>query len=546
MDWLDKKADQTELLVKEILAIATTDDDDSVSAQAALHLLRHTAVPRASFLLRCLPPLQTLDFAERHDTAVMRTFSALLGADDPLGADSATWTEREWDAAAAQHGPSVTAGELKAKLELARAQVQLPLRWGGLGLQSAVDTAPLAHLASWADFLRLQDQLHLGQPFADLEIATSIATSDNVTLAAVREAWGQAANALCEPLADGSTRLGEILAAEHIDQLGDAQRGARQVDLEHAAAKTRFDRLRASVGEHTPDGTRLLACSAFGASGFLRALPFTKELQLPNPVLLCAIRHRLHLPIPLIAHGPRRCTHNDAVYDVDPYGEHDHVCPRSGRIKRHNTMQAQIMALMRIAGIRCEKCDNRTLQLSSDDQGHEHPDLLAFYPDTLAPDLIDACIAHPLASGYQKNYSHTGAAADERGKAKVAPNLYVNKARELGMSVSAFNAETYGGMGEQARETLKHITKTAVSIGTRGQGGWAASHIAELGRQLIGVGIARGIYEQFSIGYGKRCADEFLRPPCSSLRPEHRCRTHASRSSSNSAWERQLGTLNES
>ena len=94
------------------------------------------------------------------------------------------------------------------------------------------------------------------------------------------------------------------------------------MDLEHAAAKTRFDRLRASVGEHTPDGTRLLACSAFGASGFLRALPFTKELQLPNPVLLCAIRHRLHLPIPLIAHGPRRCTHNDAVYDVTRSYQH--------------------------------------------------------------------------------------------------------------------------------------------------------------------------------------------------------------------------------
>ena len=71
--------------------------------------------------------------------------------------------------------------------------------------------------------------------------------------------------------------------------------------------------------------------------------------------------------------------------------------------------------------------------------------------------------------------------------------------------------ERVGGKGEQARDTLKHITKTAVSIGTRGQGGWAASHIAELGRQLIGVGIVRGIYEQFSIGYGKRC-DEFLRP----------------------------------
>ena len=64
-----------------------------------------------------------------------------------------------------------------------------------------------------------------------------------------------------------------------------------------------------------------------------------------------------------------------------------------------------------------------------------------------------------------------------------------------------------------ARRTRGGRGRPAVSIGTRGQGGWVASHIAELGRQLIGVGIARGIYEQFSIGYGKRCADVFLRPP---------------------------------
>jgi hypothetical protein len=416
-----------------------------------------------------------------------------------------------------QHGANVTVDELRAKLQLARDQVQLPLRLGGLGLQSAVGTAPLAHLASWADFLRLQDQLHLGEPFDELKVATSVATSRNRTLEGVREAWGLSAEALTEPLADGTTRLGELLTAEHIDQLGDAKRGARQQDLEHAAAKTRFDRLRAEVGEDTDEGTRLLACSAFGASGFLRALPFTKSLQLPNPVLLCAVRHRLHLPIPLIAHGPRRCTHNDAVYDVDPYGEHDHLCARSGRIRRHNTVQGQVKMLMRIAGIRCDKCDHTTLQLSADDKGHEHPDLLAYFPDTLAPDLLDVCVAHPLAPGYQKNYSIAGAAADTRGKDKVAPGLYVDKATELGMTVSAFNVETYGGWGEQARSTLQHITKTAISVGTRGHGGWAACHIAELGRQLVGVGIARGIYEQFSIGFSKRCADEFLRPPLAPL-----------------------------
>ena len=40
----------------------------------------------------------------------------------------------------------------------------------------------------------------------------------------------------------------------------------------------------------------------------------------------------------------------------------------------------------------------------------------------------------------------------------------------------------------------KTATKTAVCIGTRGQGG-SAAWLAELGRQLIGVGIARDIYE---------------------------------------------------
>ena len=35
------------------------------------------------------------------------------------------------------------------------------------------------------------------------------------------------------------------------------------------------------------------------------------------------------------------------------------------------------------------------------------------------------------------------------------------------MTVSAFNVETYGGWDEQARTTLKHITKTAISVDTR-------------------------------------------------------------------------------
>ena len=72
--------------------------------------------------------------------------------------------------------------------------------------------------------------------------------------------------------------------------------------------------------------------------------------------------------------------------------------------------------------------------------------------------------------------------------------------------------ETYGGWGTEAQAFLKHVTKVAVAKGTRCQGGWAGSHISELGRQLIGVAVARGLTEQFQKGYASRCRDEFLRP----------------------------------
>ena len=57
-------------------------------------------------------------------------------------------------------------------------------------------------------------------------------------------------------------------------------------------------------------------------------------------------------------------------------------------------------------------------------------------------------------------------AADDRGKDKIKPNLYmyVDKALELGMTVCAFNVETYGGWGEQAKNTLKHIQTRGVYL----------------------------------------------------------------------------------
>ena len=79
---------------------------------------------RANYLLRMLPLGVTADFARGHDDTVQGCLSTLLGQapDLPLP-------------------------------EQAQRTLHLPLRFGGLGLRSAVATAPAAYWASWADWL---------------------------------------------------------------------------------------------------------------------------------------------------------------------------------------------------------------------------------------------------------------------------------------------------------------------------------------------------------------------------------------------------------
>ena len=92
---------------------------DIQDLQAAWLLLLYTASPRSNYLLRLLPPAQTIAFAASHDLAISQCLSQLLQANElPVHA-------------------------------LARAH--LPLAMGGLGLISAALLASPAYWASWAD-----------------------------------------------------------------------------------------------------------------------------------------------------------------------------------------------------------------------------------------------------------------------------------------------------------------------------------------------------------------------------------------------------------
>ena len=108
---LEKIRNEQETLVEVLKKFPDT--------QAAWLILSMCVTVRPNYLLRSLPPNTTQSFAKHHDDSVWKCICELLGTD---------------------------AGETNA-----RQLAELPLRLGGLGLRSAVRTAPSAFLASWAD-----------------------------------------------------------------------------------------------------------------------------------------------------------------------------------------------------------------------------------------------------------------------------------------------------------------------------------------------------------------------------------------------------------
>ena len=96
--------------------------------QCAWLLLAMCASLRANHALRTVPPLDIAGYAQTHDDAVWETLQACLGG--------------------------VACGEADGARKLAT----LPASLGGLGLASAVRTAPVEYWAAWADALPVLDE----------------------------------------------------------------------------------------------------------------------------------------------------------------------------------------------------------------------------------------------------------------------------------------------------------------------------------------------------------------------------------------------------
>jgi len=123
------------------------------SAQHANHILLRTCVSRVTHLLRTVPPSLTRAMAEQHDADIWKAFSVLT---DTTAPPFDTTIDDDWLNNAISIRDTETIGakwsdeEVAFIADTAHQQAELPLRAGGFGLSSAVRSAGLAFVSSWA------------------------------------------------------------------------------------------------------------------------------------------------------------------------------------------------------------------------------------------------------------------------------------------------------------------------------------------------------------------------------------------------------------
>ena len=115
-----------------------------IAIQTAYLQLRYCAEPRVAHLLRVADPRVIAGGATAHDSHILRGLNALLGPGDLLQLDDQPAAEA-WKDAFEEHGRECPTQDVFDYMStFAIEQARLPMRHGGLGLTSAVASAPAA------------------------------------------------------------------------------------------------------------------------------------------------------------------------------------------------------------------------------------------------------------------------------------------------------------------------------------------------------------------------------------------------------------------
>ena len=269
--------------------------------QCAWLLLAMCASPRANHALRTVPPLDIAGYAQAHDDAVWETLQACLGG--------------------------VASGEADGARKLAT----LPASLGGLGLSSAVRTAPAAYTGrhGLTHSLCLASAPRLWPRHA----SANWREGTQKRLASVVQRWHATSFKL---KAGRSARPGEqsrMVPAHQWRLTGASATGRMAGSTVRRALATYTSASARLLPDMSPSACALLRSQAGPHAGaWLTAIPADPATTLSPQAMQLALRRRLRLPLPLRLN---RCGPSPGCGGlVDVFGDHALACPRTGLLAR--------------------------------------------------------------------------------------------------------------------------------------------------------------------------------------------------------------------
>ena len=292
--------------------------------QARWLLLFWCGTSRSTYLLRSLPPYLSAEFSLNRDLSLCGHLADLLSLP----------SEKRPSSLACLQSPLWQ-------------QAFLPLKWGGMGLRSAVRTAPAAYLGSWADALPTMGRQRWFDPsiliLDDLAPPCVEALSDAAAVVSAAGLSLPSWSELTHPTSPASSPPPrERLPDPAGRKFGWQRAGSSLLDsLLFSSLLARCSGL---------DAARLKSLGGPGTSEWLFAPPNHTFCMVEDSHWLCQVSRRLGLAIPGL---DGLCEKPSCGSPLDPLGNHILTCPGPQRIhRRHDKLRDVWGTLCREAGAR--------------------------------------------------------------------------------------------------------------------------------------------------------------------------------------------------
>ena len=378
--------------------------DSRLSAQEGFALLRVSAVPRLTYLLRCVRPSITSDAALRFESMVLGTAQKKLRIPYPDGRQSV--------------------------------QLERPVRQGGFGLLVDPNTRFLAWWSAQAQ----------AAPFLDASSAASTSrrkTESAFTLAFIKPLCGPKAAEFLPSSAPTTIAFYKITPSYKL-----------QEKLSRFKNDLAMEECLEDVDLSSEGRARIRATTAAGAGRWKLVMPGPGHRLSDEEMSLAA---RMALGLPPVQHLEESCSMCAADLSLDPWHALSCAILRGRQVTaRHDAVVRAIHNwVLSIGGY--SRMEPRGLDLTSE----KRPDLDCTLG--LKRFLIDVTVRHPTAPSHVGVASRRSLAVAEQAE-KDKTRKFASASRVLKAHFVPFAVETFGGIGKAARSFVSEMVKSSRAL----------------------------------------------------------------------------------